>query len=272
MLGKLKEFFGLNHSTTTQDVKKAQLLVESMNQSLKVANESTVISERQAYLDDACNLLRELKQLVRMNPAIYITSLEAFEASIQRVDAETQQLKSSAIIQSKEPKQAIHHNDKAVVDDIIQSHIKVINESIKLARDSKNLDTKTSRIKVARNSLNSAREQALKFKIDVDGFNEAEAIINEIETAIKNGAPTSGIILPDMPDYYSSPARELLKSATALKRDKKYIEACETLIKAYSSEGANDLMIEERLRLPMYLLLAGKNEDGWDEMNRGGPV
>jgi hypothetical protein len=59
-----------------------------------------------------------------------------------------------------------------------------------------------------------------------------------------------------------------LIEATALKREKKYIEACEKLREAYSADGAENLMIEERLRLPMYLLLAGRNDEGWDELNR----
>ena len=59
-----------------------------------------------------------------------------------------------------------------------------------------------------------------------------------------------------------------MKEATALKREKKYIEACEKLREAYSADGAENLMIEDRLRLPMYLQLAGKNDKGWDELNR----
>ena len=64
-----------------------------------------------------------------------------------------------------------------------------------------------------------------------------------------------------------NPARKLLKEATKLKREKKYIEACEKLNEAYSSKGANELMTKERLRLPMYLQLAGKNDEGWKILN-----
>lgn len=62
--------------------------------------------------------------------------------------------------------------------------------------------------------------------------------------------------------------RELLKEATRLKTEKKYIEACDKLREAYSADGADNAMIEERLRLPMYLQLAGKNDEGWAELNR----
>lgn len=68
--------------------------------------------------------------------------------------------------------------------------------------------------------------------------------------------------------YFLNPSRKLLKEATSLKKEKKYIEACDKLREAYSVDGAETLMIEERLRLPMYLQLAGKNDEGWAELNR----
>ncbi|WP_133623031.1 hypothetical protein [Erwinia sp. LJJL01] len=63
--------------------------------------------------------------------------------------------------------------------------------------------------------------------------------------------------------------RELLKEATRLKKEKRYDEACQTLRVAYQSADVNEvILIQERLRLPMYLLLAGKSNDGWAELNR----
>ena len=40
------------------------------------------------------------------------------------------------------------------------------------------------------------------------------------------------------------------------------------LRRAYDAPAMNPLMIEERLRLPMYLQLAGRSDEGWREMNR----
>lgn len=63
--------------------------------------------------------------------------------------------------------------------------------------------------------------------------------------------------------------RELLKLATQLKQDKKYDEACQTLRVAYQSADVDEIiLIEDRLRLPMYLLLAGQGDEGWYELNR----
>lgn len=62
-------------------------------------------------------------------------------------------------------------------------------------------------------------------------------------------------------------AREMLKEATSLKKQGKYIEACEKLREAFIADGSDQLMVKERLRLPMYLQLAKKNDDGWRVLN-----
>lgn len=61
--------------------------------------------------------------------------------------------------------------------------------------------------------------------------------------------------------------RTLLKEATALKRAKRYDEAVLMLRRAYETPPG-PMRIEERLRLPMYLQLAGRADEGWGEMNR----
>ncbi len=63
-------------------------------------------------------------------------------------------------------------------------------------------------------------------------------------------------------------ARILLKEATQLKKEKKFDDACKKLEMAYSAPDAAELMIEERLRLPMYLQLSGKNDEGWKILNQ----
>lgn len=65
-----------------------------------------------------------------------------------------------------------------------------INESIAIARKSKNLETKISRLSVARNSLKEAQKQASQSSLEIEGFDKAEAEINRIDEAIKTGTPT----------------------------------------------------------------------------------
>lgn len=161
-------------------------------------------------------------------------------------------------------------NDNNIILEIITGHIRVINESIDIARKSKNLDTTNSRLDVAREVLNEAKKLASQYSLNVNGFNEAEAEIERIADAVIVGAPKifDGMREIEPDPMYSTPSRNLLKEATSLKKEKKYLEACDKLLEAYSADGADMLMIEERLRFPMYLQLAGKNDEGWTELNK----
>ncbi|TLU67705.1 hypothetical protein FE810_01790 [Thalassotalea litorea] len=64
-------------------------------------------------------------------------------------------------------------------------------------------------------------------------------------------------------------AQTLLKEATKLKKEKRYVEAVETLNNAFAPEtkGSEDLTLKCYLRLPMYQQLAGLNDEAWVYMN-----
>ncbi len=68
-------------------------------------------------------------------------------------------------------------------------------------------------------------------------------------------------------DYQEIKARSLLKEATKLKKEKKYSEACEKLKEAYVAQGSDELSVKDHFRLPMYLQLNGKNDEGWKILN-----
>lgn len=59
---------------------------------------------------------------------------------------------------------------------------------------------------------------------------------------------------------------ELLKLATSLKKEKRFDEACNTLEKAYQV-GGEHIHLKDRLRLSMYLQLAKKNDEGWEDIS-----
>ena len=86
------------------------------------------------------------------------------------------------------------------------------------------------------------------------------------------------IIEPKAEEYIPDPARELLKKATRLKKEKKFDEACDTLKEAYAMPEAYNFTIKDKLRLPMYLQLAKKGDEAWrllGEMERaawGDPI
>ncbi|WP_218135460.1 hypothetical protein [Serratia marcescens] len=63
--------------------------------------------------------------------------------------------------------------------------------------------------------------------------------------------------------------RDLLKEATRLKKEKKYDEACQTLRVAFQSADVSEYIdIHERLRLPVYLCFANRDDEAWFELNR----
>jgi len=196
---------------------RAETVLRAFNEALSVANQSKNRGTREDRLHIAREGLIELKQLENKFPFLHLKNLEAVEASIIAVEAETRSLPygkvvdtsikdvpdkaqaESLALQGKEvespersgrDRQRLSANDERVILMCIQSCFKVINESIAIARKSKNLETKISRLDVARNSLNEAQKQASQFSLKVDGFDAAEAEINRIDEAIKTGIPT----------------------------------------------------------------------------------
>ena len=63
-------------------------------------------------------------------------------------------------------------------------------------------------------------------------------------------------------------AYELLKKATKQRDAGKIDEAINTLHKAYSNLNPRETPMEVYLRLPMYLLDAGRPDEAWGEFNR----
>jgi len=263
---------------------RAETVLQAFNESLNIAKKSKNRGVREYRLQIAREWLIELKKLTIKFPFLSLQNLQAVEADIIAVEVETRSLPYSEVVDtsikdvpdkvrpegSGQVRQRLSEREEQVILMCIQSCFKVVNESIAIARKSKNRDTQLSRLSVARDRLKEAQRQARQFSLEVGGFVEAEAEINRIDEAIRVGTSTeiAGMQQIDVNAAYSSAARNLLMEATALKREKKYIEACDKLREAYSADGAENLFIEERLRLPMYLQLAGKNDEGWDELNR----
>jgi tetratricopeptide (TPR) repeat protein len=257
-------------------IAQAKEAASAINDSINTANQSKELSIRKSEIKKARDKLAKLKNISTQYPFITLSSLQETEDLIIKVEAETLSLSSNRLTKSAKASkssnatQRLSERDEDVAVESFQTHFKVINESIGIARKSKNLETQLSRLRMAEDVLKRARVQASQFSIDVDGLDEAEAEINRIHEAIRAGTPIeiAGMQPIDVDAAYSSVARNLLMEATALKKEKKYIEACEKLREAYSADGADDLFIEDRVRLPMYLQLAGKNDEGWDELNR----
>lgn len=69
-----------------------------------------------------------------------------------------------------------------------------------------------------------------------------------------------------MTSGYTKEVQSTLEVATAFKKEKKFLEACLTLETAYDL-AKDSIHLKDRLRLPMYLQLAKKNDEGWKEIS-----
>lgn len=291
IIGKLKGLiFGAKPEPKFSDSdilaakQRAETLAREFNESFNIAKKSKNRGEREYRIKIARECLIELKKLTIKFPFLSLQNLQSVEADIAKVEVETRALPYGEVVDtsikdipdkvrpegSGQDRQRLSEIEEQTILMCIQSCFRVVNESIEIARKSKNLDTKISRLRVARDSLKEAQRKASQFSLEVGGFIEAEAEINRIDEAIKAGTPTEIAGMPhiEINDAFASPARGLLKEATALKKEKKFAQACSKLREAYSAEGSENLMIEDRLRLPMYLQLAGQNDEGWKELNR----
>ena len=208
LLDRIKSFISTREDDSTDIViKRAQETICTINNSLSIANQSKEPSTRESELKKARDELVELKKLANKFPFLcnlHLQNLQAVEASIIAVEAETSLLPYNDAADSSvkdvpdkvqpeksgQGRQRHSEREKQVILMCIQSCFRVVNESIEIARKSKNLETKLSRLRVARNSLKEARRQANQFSLTVDGFAEAEAEINRIDEAIKADTPT----------------------------------------------------------------------------------
>ena len=62
--------------------------------------------------------------------------------------------------------------------------------------------------------------------------------------------------------------QQKLKKATKKKKEDKLDEAIEILKETFLEDKKNELPMSDRLRLPMYLQQANRNEEGWLELSR----
>ena len=140
--------------------------------------------------------------------------------------------------------------------------IEIIRESLEIAEKSTNPETKISRLKLASDKLQDINNYIEKYpSVSLTNLDKLQNSIIELHDKFKQSGIyeiASGNVLI---------ARDLLKQATQLKKEKRFDEACGKLKEAYSAYGANELMMKDFLRLPMYLQLAGRSEEGWQAIN-----
>lgn len=253
--------------TTIEKRKCAVSLCEELNSLVVSANKSNDYEFRLKNVKLAYIKLAELKLIAAEDANLKLTDLDEFSNSIRIVEKETTALSTrNKSIPNSESSDQIEETYQSMVTNLFR----IINESILLVQKSKNIETQISRLVIAKLKISALRNLSKDLGIYISGIEEATDEILRLESALKNGLPTivEGMPQIDIVDTYDSKARRLIKEATALKKEKKLDLACQKLEEAYFADGAEQLTIEERLRLPMYLQLAGKDKEGWNELDR----
>ena len=278
---------------------RAKTLQLALNDALTTANQATDRETRERELHAARDRLAELKRLATEFAQLRLSNLEAVEVSLRAIDAEPRSLSGNEALgtdvrdgpdkgqlrqfdASAELSKPIDHSrtsdhtfrlserEKDGIRRSTREFLGLIRNYVENAKTSENLQDKAYRLSAARNTLEQAHKMVRQRSRDIGGLEDAEDEIARLDRVITATIPieVAGLQPVDVSiGIFSTPARILLKEATALKK-KKYLPACDKLREAYAAEGAGNLMIEERLRLPMYLQLAGKNDAGWNELNR----
>ncbi|SOD15983.1 hypothetical protein [Nitrosomonas ureae] len=140
----------------------------------------------------------------------------------------------------------------------------IIHESIDIAKKSTVPDTKISRLRVANDRFKFLLGYIDKYdfiEITNNGLHKIQQTIDELHNQFLV-TKIYDIAAGEIPT-----ARDFLKQATQLKKEKRYDEACDKLKEAYSAYGSNELLMKDFLRLPMYLQLAGRSDEGWEFLN-----
>lgn len=84
---------------------------------------------------------------------------------------------------SKLSNKSFSSRDIEIVKTSAQTAVRVVNESIKIANESKNVETRRSRLKVAREKIESLKKMALQFPfLGLTNLSAVEDSINKVET------------------------------------------------------------------------------------------
>src|SRR5450759_151874 len=163
---------------------RAETVLQAFNESLNIAKKSKNRGVREYRLQIAREWLIELKKLTIKFPFLSLQNLQAVEADIIAVEVETRSLPYSEVVDtsikdvpdkvrpegSGQVRQRLSEREEQVILMCIQSCFKVVNESIAIARKSKNRDTQLSRLSVARDRLKEAQRQARQFSLEAVSY------------------------------------------------------------------------------------------------------
>ncbi len=159
----------------------ARSMVQVVNESLNVANQSTDYETRVSKTEIARDMIIKLEELSTLHPDISLTSLDAVVRSIEAVERETESIKRSSAISMPLPS-IVSKNNRAIFEESTTGIMRIINESIELARTTKNPETKVSRIGVAKQKMNELKKLLEQYPdCSIDNLPYIQHMINTLE-------------------------------------------------------------------------------------------
>jgi hypothetical protein len=100
-------------------------------------------------------------------------------------------------------------SDNNIIEDSAMSMVHVINESLKIANESTNYDTRVSRAQVAKNTLSKLKEFVILYPdIFISSLSDAERSIEAVENETRTMKP----IIPARTNIIPETAKEAIKS------------------------------------------------------------
>ena len=148
--------------------------------------------------------------------------------------------------QKKESRIEFSQSDIDVIADSAQRLADVINESLKIAKETNNIDTKSSRLFLAKEKLKEVKEISNKYAFIKLGFlNDVEKEIEDLESDLSELVAKINQSISEYKSYGEVEGRHYtnyVESVKQLKRENKYAEARKillSLIDATENEANN---------------------------------
>lgn len=180
-MGILSFLFGSDEDRLQAAVQKAKHISERINDCLTVSDGISDFEELKALVSEAKSGLKEINSICKNHPEISIGNLPAFEKKISEIEINISGWNSGISAR-------LGFDDEVAVVRSVESYLRVVNESIEIAKTTKNKETRNSRINVASSKLAEAKGLALKYGINVSGFDIAEVELKNLSDSMGNGS------------------------------------------------------------------------------------
>jgi len=172
----------LSQSDKSSIEESAKKLVDLVNESFVIAKESKDYLTRVSKTSVARDALAKLKELSLIHPGLSLVSFDEAMCKLKEIELETMKIKVYTRVSAPLQVNSCSNNDREIFEDSAKRVMQVINESIDIARSTKNPETKKSRIGVAKQKMKDLENLMAQFPtFSIDNFPYIQHTINSLE-------------------------------------------------------------------------------------------